>query len=287
MYNRPNFSSPPYHANTERNSTQIADIILSAIKKEAASIDFYHRLANAAPTPHHKHDLMEAAASKQYFVQQLTDEYVRQTGSQPDYDIEQLTFETFRDGLQKAYAAEQSAYERDRQSYVLTQHLPVRDVFWNACHHGAALAERLRQMGDDEESMELKDYGRGPLVIDIDAASKENDTFRTALWTGKHLQVTLMSIEPGSDIGLEVHPDVDQFLRIEEGEGFVQMGPRENQLDFEAEVEDDFAIMVPAGMWHNLTNTGDTPLKLYTIYAPPEHPFGTVHETKEDAMEAE
>ncbi|MFG6146885.1 cupin domain-containing protein [Halobacillus sp. B23F22_1] len=282
-----NFSFPPEHASVERNSSQIENTILSCIKKEAASVDFYQRLADAAPTPHHKHDLLEAAANKQFFVQQLTNEYVRHTGSQPDYEIEQKIFETFRDGLQKAYAAECEAYDQDQQSYVLTRHLPVRDVFWHVCHHGAALAERLRQMGDDEESMELKDYGRGPLVIDIDAASKENDTFRTALWTGKHLQVTLMSIEPGSDIGLEVHPDVDQFLRVEEGEGFVQMGPRENQLDFEADVEDDFAIMVPARMWHNLTNTGDTPLKLYTIYAPPEHPFGTVHETKEDAMEAE
>ncbi|MGA8942948.1 MAG: cupin domain-containing protein [Thermoactinomyces sp.] len=130
----------------------------------------------------------------------------------------------------------------------------------------------------------LKDYGKQPFVVNIDQAAKQNDTFRTTLWTGEHLQVVLMSIDVGDDIGLEVHPDVDQFLRIEEGRGLVQMGDRKDQLDFRAEVCDNYAIMVPAGKWHNLTNTGNKPLKLYTIYAPPEHPFGTVHRTKSDAM---
>lgn len=127
-----------------------------------------------------------------------------------------------------------------------------------------------------------KDYGREPFVIDIEKATKQNDNFRTALWTGENLQVTLMSIMPGDDIGLEVHNNVDQFLRIEEGQGLVKMGPREDMLNFQERVYDDFAIMVPAGVWHNLINTGNKPLKIYTIYAPPEHPFGTVHETKAD-----
>ncbi|GAB3804534.1 hypothetical protein GCM10028868_32300 [Virgibacillus kimchii] len=96
-----------------------------------------------------------------------------------------------------------------------------------------------------------------------------------------------MSIGVGEDIGLEIHPDVDQFLRIEQGEALVQMGDTQNNLTYERRVTEDYAIMVPAGKWHNLTNTGNTPLKLYTIYAPPEHPFGTVHPTKEDAMAAE
>ncbi|QDI90160.1 cupin domain-containing protein [Salicibibacter halophilus] len=117
--------------------------------------------------------------------------------------------------------------------------------------------------------------------------SKQNHTFRTAIWTGDHLQVTLMSIDVGDDIGLEAHPYTDQFLRIESGQGFVQMGGHEDQLDFERRVYADYAIMVPAGKWHNLTNTGNRPLKLYTIYAPPDHPYGTVHETKEIAMAAE
>lgn len=134
---------------------------------------------------------------------------------------------------------------------------------------------------------ELKDYGPEPFVIDIEEATKQNDNYRTALWTGKHLQVTLMSIKVGGDIGLEVHHDVDQFIRIEEGQGIVQMGDSKDNLNFRENVYDDFAFVIPAGKWHNLTNTGDEPIKLYTIYAPPQHPHGTVHETKEIAEAAE
>jgi len=136
-------------------------------------------------------------------------------------------------------------------------------------------------------NIELKDYGGHPFVVNINKATKQNRSFRTALWTGDHLQVTLMSINVGEDIGLEVHPTVDQFLRIEEGQGIVQMGDTKDNLYFERRVYDDDAIMVPAGKWHNIINTGNKPLKLYSIYAPPEHPFGTVHETKADAMAAE
>lgn len=131
----------------------------------------------------------------------------------------------------------------------------------------------------------LRDYGPNPFVININEATRQNDTFRTALWTGEHLQVTLMSIDVGKDIGLEMHPNVDQFLRIEQGQGIVRMD--KNNLNFERNVYDDSAIIIPAGMWHNLTNTGNTPLKLYSIYAPPNHPFGTVHVTKADAMAAD
>lgn len=133
----------------------------------------------------------------------------------------------------------------------------------------------------------MTDHGADPYVVDIQEATVENDTFRTALWTGSNMQLTVMSIQPGDDIGLEVHDDHDQFLRVEEGVGFVQMGPNENELDFEANAEDDYAIFVPAGTWHNVTNTGDIPLKLYSIYAPSEHPRGTVHETKAEADAAE
>ncbi len=131
--------------------------------------------------------------------------------------------------------------------------------------------------------IKLKDYGPEPFVVNIEDATKQNNNFRTALWTGDNLQVTLMSIKPGEDIGLELHPDVDQFIRIEEGQGLVKMGDSKNKLDFEEKVYDDYAIMIPAGKWHNLINTGMTPLKLYSIYAPPEHPRGTIHKTKEDA----
>lgn len=133
--------------------------------------------------------------------------------------------------------------------------------------------------------IELKDYGPEPFVVNIEEATKQNNAFRIALWTGCHLQLTLMSINVGEDIGLEVHPDLDQFIRIEEGQGLVKMGDKKHNLDFQRYVYDDFAFIIPAGKWHNLINTGDGPLKLYSIYAPPQHPYGTVHETKEDVEE--
>ncbi|QUH18638.1 cupin domain-containing protein [Alkaliphilus sp. B6464] len=136
---------------------------------------------------------------------------------------------------------------------------------------------------NDDALIELRDYGPEPFVVNIEKATKQNNTFRTALWTGNHLQVTLMSINIGEDIGLEVHPTVDQFIRIEEGQGLIKMGDSKCNLDFQRKVCDDFAIMIPAGKWHNLINTGNKPLKLYSIYAPPAHPHGTVHQTKEDA----
>lgn len=133
----------------------------------------------------------------------------------------------------------------------------------------------------------LKDYGPNPFVVDIEEATKQNNNFRLALWTGKHLQLTLMSIVVGGDIGLEIHPHLDQFIRIEEGQGLVKMGDSKDNLDFQAYVRDDFAFIIPAGKWHNLINTGNKPLKLYSIYAPPEHPYGTVHKTKAEAEAAE
>ena len=137
------------------------------------------------------------------------------------------------------------------------------------------------------QDMTLKDYGKKPFVINIEDATKRNNTYRTALWTGKHLQLTLMSINPGEDIGLEVHPHVDQFIRIEQGQGITQMGKTKDQLNFNQRVFENSAIFVPAGTWHNVTNTGHIPLKLYTIYAPPNHPFGTVQPTKASANAAE
>jgi mannose-6-phosphate isomerase-like protein (cupin superfamily) len=133
----------------------------------------------------------------------------------------------------------------------------------------------------------LKDYGAKPLVLNIEKATKQNNTFRTVLWTGKHLQVTLMSLNVGEDIGVEIHPDVDQFLRIEQGQGLVKMGYSRDNMNLQANVSDSDAIIVPAGTWHNVINTGSIPLKLYSIYAPPQHPYGTLQETKEIAEESE
>lgn len=135
--------------------------------------------------------------------------------------------------------------------------------------------------------IQMTDYGPAPFTVNIEEAAKQNTNFRTALWTGNHLQVTLMSINVGEDIGLESHPNLDQFIRIEQGQGLVLMGDRMDRMDFQANVEDDFIIIIPAGKWHNLINTGNRPLKLYSIYAPPQHPHGTIHVTKSDAEAAE
>jgi mannose-6-phosphate isomerase-like protein (cupin superfamily) len=96
-----------------------------------------------------------------------------------------------------------------------------------------------------------------------------------------------MRIAPGEDIGLEAHPDRDQFLRIEQGRARVEFGATKERIEETHDVEDDWAFIVPAGVWHNVVNTGDDDLKLYSLYSPPEHPDGTVHRTKKDAEEAE
>ena len=132
----------------------------------------------------------------------------------------------------------------------------------------------------------MQDNGPNPYVVNIEELTLQNENFRTAAWPGSNLQMTLMTIQPGEDIGLEVHEDHAQFLRIEQGTARVEMGPTETRLQT-WDAEDDFAIFVPAGVWHNVVNTGEEPLKLYSIYAPPEHAHGTIHETKAIADEAE
>ncbi len=124
------------------------------------------------------------------------------------------------------------------------------------------------------------DHGGEPYVVNINKSTKANNNYRTALWTGKHLQLTLMSIRVGGEIGLEVHSDTDQFLRIEQGFGLVKMGKDKHSLTYQNRVGPGFAIFVPAGTWHNLINIGNVPIKLYSIYAPPNHPKGTVQKTK-------
>jgi mannose-6-phosphate isomerase-like protein (cupin superfamily) len=124
-------------------------------------------------------------------------------------------------------------------------------------------------------------------VGDIERETVENTTFRTAVFTGEHTQLTVMRLAPGEDIGREAHTDRDQFLLIEQGEGRVELGRTEETVDETHDVSADWAIIIPAGVWHNLVNTGSDELKLYSLYSPPEHPPGTVHETKAEAEEAE
>ena len=124
-------------------------------------------------------------------------------------------------------------------------------------------------------------------IGNMERLTLDNANFRTVAYTGKHTQLTLMRLAPGEDIGLEAHPQLDQFLRIEQGKARVEFGTSKDNIEETHDVEDDWAIIVPAGVWHNVVNTGDTEVKLYSLYSPPEHPDGTVHRTKQEAEEAE
>jgi mannose-6-phosphate isomerase-like protein (cupin superfamily) len=114
-------------------------------------------------------------------------------------------------------------------------------------------------------------------VADIEEQTLGNEDFRRVVYTGKNLQLVLMTLPPGCDIGEEVHEDIDQFFRIEQGKGEIHIDGAVNR------VEDDFAVIVPAGARHNVVNTGSEAMKLYTIYGPPEHKEGTIHRDKEEA----
>ena len=116
-------------------------------------------------------------------------------------------------------------------------------------------------------------------IADIEKLTLENTDFRRVLYTGKNLQLVLMTIQAGDDIGAEVHDEHDQFFRIESGTGTVTID------DKTTDIKDDDVVVIPAGAMHNVTNTGAEPLKLYTIYGPPEHKDGTLHPTKDVAKE--
>lgn len=118
-------------------------------------------------------------------------------------------------------------------------------------------------------------------VGDIEELTDHNPHFRHVLYTGKNLQLVVMSLKPGEEIGEETHGDGDQFFRVEEGHGEVWIDGKRSKI------KDDYAILVPAGARHNIVNTGDKPLRLYTLYSPPEHLDGTVHETRGDATRAD
>lgn len=119
-------------------------------------------------------------------------------------------------------------------------------------------------------------------VANIEDEAEKNDNFRKVLFTAPHSQLVVMSLEPGEDIGMEIHEENDQFIRIEAGEGKAILHGEEHQI------EDDWAVLIPAGTEHNIINTSeDEQMKLYTIYSPPHHPDKTVHKTKKEAENAE
>lgn len=131
--------------------------------------------------------------------------------------------------------------------------------------------------------MSISDLGPQPNAFDIERATRENASYRAVAWTGPHLQVTLMSIPPGSSIGLEAHPDTDQFLRLDAGRGRVTMGPTKDDLSFTQDLEDGWCVTVPAGTWHDIVNTGEEDMRLYAIYAPVHHAAGIVQQSAQDA----
>lgn len=135
----------------------------------------------------------------------------------------------------------------------------------------------------ENTSERIKDIGPQPQSFDIESATKQNLDYRSVAWSGRYLQVTLMSIPVGSDIGLEMHPETDQFLRLDFGSGHVQMGAAKDKLTFDKKVSDGWCILVPAGTWHNVTNIGNTPMQVYAIYAPAHHSPGKVQATMEAA----
>lgn len=136
----------------------------------------------------------------------------------------------------------------------------------------------------DTPSLRLQDIGPQPQAFDIEQATTQNPHYRSVAWSGRYLQLTLMSIPVGGDIGLEAHPETDQFLRLEAGTGRAQMGMSKDALTFDQPVSDGWCVLVPAGAWHNITNTGTTLMQVYAIYAPAHHAPDRVQPTKAAAM---
>lgn len=129
--------------------------------------------------------------------------------------------------------------------------------------------------------MEL-DHGPEPFVANIPASARQNQNFRTAFWTGSHLQMTLMCIPAHGDIGVEMHPNTDQMIRVESGTGMFHWGTCKEKLKEQRTLGAGDVVFIPCGTWHNIVNHGNCPLKLSSIYGPPQHPRGTVHATKMD-----
>jgi mannose-6-phosphate isomerase-like protein (cupin superfamily) len=129
------------------------------------------------------------------------------------------------------------------------------------------------------------DYGPLSFATNVEHETKRNQNFRTALWTGSNLQMTVMCIPVYGEIGIEVHHNTDHILSVKEGQGLVKIGNYVDRLDFQQHLSAGDTIFIPAGVWHNIINAGKSPLRLSSVYAPPAHPRGTVHRTKEEERE--
>lgn len=131
------------------------------------------------------------------------------------------------------------------------------------------------------------DHGPAVYVTNIERETLQNHHFRTAVWTGCHLQMTVMCIPPCGEIGLEIHGDTDQLIRVEQGTAAVRIGKCADKPDFQQNMCKGDAVFIPAGTWHNVVNIGRNALKVSSVYAPPNHPKGTVQHTKADAEKDE
>lgn len=129
----------------------------------------------------------------------------------------------------------------------------------------------------------IEDVGPKPSSFDLETATRENEHYRAVAWSGKYLQVTLMSIPVGESIGLEAQELVGLGVRLDAGRGRVMMGPSKDELTFEQDVTDGWCALIPAGTWHDVVNTGDEPMRLYAVYAPVHHAAGKVQPTAADA----
>lgn len=148
--------------------------------------------------------------------------------------------------------------------------------------------ETVQEMQHDSnvkaEDFDFSDRGPGFFTINIEDFTSANTNFRSTVWTGEQMQMTLMSIPVGGEIGEEIHTTVEQFIRVEEGEGEIYIGETQESMKAVQKIKEDEIVFIPLNVWHNIKNTGDKPLKLYSIYAPGEHARGTIHVTMEEGQ---
>ncbi|WP_245833172.1 cupin domain-containing protein [Oceanobacillus timonensis] len=269
---------------------QTAAIVAETLQREVSLLPLYFQTVEPLRHDASAQGLVYAVQSKNQIAAGLERTYQYLTGQQLDIRQSEPAQEK-NASIEWMYEQALQGYEENYRKSEQVNEPYSKQLLYQLAMADYQIANSLAGFLEVHQaypmSSRVTDHGGNPFIIDIENAAENNTNYRTALWTGEHLQVTLMSIPVGSDIGLEMHPDTDQFLRVEEGEGTVQMGNRQDNLTIQQHVEEDSAIMVPAGTWHNITNTGDEALKLYTVYAPPHHPFGTVERTKEAAMQAE
>lgn len=131
--------------------------------------------------------------------------------------------------------------------------------------------------------MSQMDFGPNPYIMNVQGLAAQNQNFRAAIWTGCNVQMTLMHIQPYEEIGWEMHDDTNQIIRVEQGTAVVLMGEYRGRTDTKDNIRTGDVVFVPAGTWHNVMNAGRCPLKVSSIYAPPNHKRGTIHRTKKDA----